>query len=91
MKRLYHYYYSLKQIKGPHKALYNADNIVGNCGHIQGNAQNLTGDVSRLSGDVTGLSGDATNCYSPGDSLYIGDVTVMRASSIAGTLIAEIL
>ena len=92
MKKLYHHYNSFpNKTLGPHKALYNADNIVGNCGHIQGNAQNLTGDVSRLSGDVTGLSGDATNCYSPGDSLYIGDVTVMRASSIAGTLIAEIL
>tara|TARA_R110000850_G_scaffold82430_7_gene177105 strand:- start:1636 stop:1911 length:276 start_codon:yes stop_codon:yes gene_type:complete len=91
MKELHYYDDNFKQTTGPTKDLYNTDNIVGDCGDIRGNAQNLTGDVSGICGNVTGLSGDATNCYSPGDSLYIGDVTVMRASSIAGTPTAEIL
>tara|TARA_R110000850_G_scaffold82430_7_gene177100 strand:- start:303 stop:566 length:264 start_codon:yes stop_codon:yes gene_type:complete len=78
MKELHHYYNNFKQIKGPHKALYNADNIYDNCTHIWGNAQNLTGDVSWLHGDISGLSGNATYCFSPVNSLYIGDVTLIN-------------
>tara|TARA_R110000850_G_scaffold82430_7_gene177099 strand:- start:28 stop:306 length:279 start_codon:yes stop_codon:yes gene_type:complete len=92
MKELHHYT-GYNKILGPHKDLYNTENIYGNCTHIQGNAQNLTGDVSSLSRDVTGLSGDATGIayYSLGNYLYIGDVTAMRASTIAGTPTAEVL
>ena len=90
MKEL-HYYNNFKRTTGSEEDLYNTENIVGNCTGLQGNAQNLTGDVSRLHGDISGLSGDATNCFSPWSDLYIGDVTVMRASSISGTLIAEVL
>jgi hypothetical protein len=76
MKELYHYYH-FKRTTGPGEGLYNTDNIVGECTHMRGNAQNLTGDVSGICGDISGLSGDATHCYSPGDSLYIGDVTLI--------------
>ena len=75
------------KILGPHKALYNTDNIVGGCTHIRGNAQNLTGDVSWLHGDISGLSGNATSCYSPWSDLYIGDVTLINLH----TPIAEVL
>ena len=74
----YYYYYTLKRTTGPHKDLYSTENIVGNCTHIWGNAQNLTGDVSWLHGDISGLSGNATYCFSPVNSLYIGDVTLIN-------------
>ena len=83
----YYYYYNLKRATGPHKDLYNAENIYDNCTHIWGNAQNLTGDVTWLNGDVTGLSGDATGCSTPGSDLYIGDVTAMQPN----TPIAKVL
>tara|TARA_R110000851_G_scaffold6202_4_gene25305 strand:- start:297 stop:578 length:282 start_codon:yes stop_codon:yes gene_type:complete len=93
MKKLYHHYNSFpNKTLGPHKALYNADNIVGNCGHIQGNAQNLTGDVSRLHGDISGLCGDATSCYITfviGTGILIGDVT--QASHNSSVPTAEVL
>tara|TARA_R110000851_G_scaffold6202_2_gene25298 strand:- start:939 stop:1205 length:267 start_codon:yes stop_codon:yes gene_type:complete len=73
----YYYYYNLKRATGPHKDLYNAENIYDNCTHIWGNAQNLTGDVTWLNGDVTGLCGDATNVTLSINYVYIGDVTAM--------------
>ena len=75
----YYYYHTLKRTTGPHKDLYNTENIVGNCTHIWGNAQNLTGDVSWLHGDISGLIGDATNVtlYLSVNYLYIGEVTAM--------------
>jgi hypothetical protein len=76
--KLHYYTGSPNKTLGPHNNLYNTENIYGGCTHIHGNAQNLTGDVTRLSGDISGLSGDATNCYSPGDSLYLGDITLIH-------------
>tara|TARA_R110000851_G_scaffold6202_4_gene25306 strand:- start:575 stop:841 length:267 start_codon:yes stop_codon:yes gene_type:complete len=81
--RLYHTNDNLKQVIGPEEALYNTENIWGNCTGLRGNAQNLTGDVSWLHGDISGLSGDATgsSSYYP-PALYIGDIAViMRAST----------
>jgi hypothetical protein len=88
-----HHYNNVETKQGPHTDIINTDNIVGGCTHIRGNAQNLTGDITGLSGDISGLSGDATGIayYSLGNYLYIGDVTLMRASTIAGTLTAEVL
>jgi hypothetical protein len=81
MKELYHYN-NFKRTTGPHRNLINTYNIWGDCTRIHGDAQNLTGDVTSLHGDISGLSGNATYCYSPDDSLYIGDVANGPATTV---------
>jgi hypothetical protein len=82
MKELHYFDYDIHYL-GPHKNLFNTENITGNCSEIRGNARNLTGDVSnltgdvtRLSGDISGLSGDATGVYLYMSAYaYLGDIT----------------
>jgi hypothetical protein len=61
MKELYHYddiQGCENRARGPHRNLYNADNITGDCTGIFGDAKNIWGDVSRIWGDVSGISGE---------------------------------